>query len=449
MTRFAFAKKFSKTVDICAITIITIIGSTPWMLFNQKIGLAIIAPISLFVAFLFHDQYQQKETKKKYLFLYPAVLVSAQIVLIHFGVIPEGSPSHRFLFRTLLISILPIVFLINQKKQIRNVIAINVLILFIGLLVIEGTLTVVSPKRSEQNRWSDLASQFDESPTPETNPVISMDGQHRATTGQPQEFKQRLFFYGGSTTFNREVSDQDTFPSQTQNLLNQIGSNVKVENRGTIGASAVDLLRFLQADEIDLVNSYIGDSDRGLRQGDIVIFYIGVNEAKNAIFYRDPITRLSLRFPTFEGASNWVFKHTNVGYTLNNLLAIGQASIDENNLAETKLSLEAARNFVVDRGGIFMAVIQPHVFTRLDPLPYEKEIRISMGEFPDSIDSVYPQLTTIVSSIDHSANAQHIFDGLRDSPYFDWCHVDKLGNRYVAEFMAKVINPFIIRPIGS
>jgi hypothetical protein len=438
----ALTKRLSKAIDICSIVVITIVGSIPWLLFNQKIELAIIAPFSLFIVFFVHDRYQQRDSKNKNV-LFIAVLVSVQVVLIRYGVIPEGSANHRLLFRTLLVSVLPIIFFVTQSKKVRNVIAVNILILFIGLMVIEGTLTVLSPKRSEQNRWSDLASQFDESPVPETNPVISMDGQHRVTTGQPKDFKKRLFFYGGSTTFNREVSDQDTFPSQTQNLLNQANLMVRVENRGTIGASAVDLLRFLQANESELVNSYKGDTRRGLRRGDIVVFYIGVNEAKNAIVYRDPITRLSLRFPTFEATSNWIFKHTNVGYAINNLLAIGQASINEENLVETKQSLETARTFVTDRGGIFIAVIQPHVFTRSNPLPYEKEIRNSMGEFPNAVESIYPRLAEIVLSVENSADARQAFDQLSTSPFFDWCHVNKLGNKYVAEFMSKVVRQYL------
>jgi len=329
------------------------------------------------------------------------------------------------------------------------VIAVNVLLLLVGLLVVEGTLTLLSPKKSEQSRWSDLASQFSEAPIPETNPLLSMDGQYRLTTDQPKLFTQRIFFYGGSTTFNREVSDGDTYPSLTQKLLNQEAGIVKVENRGTIGASAVDLLRFLEADESESVASSNGETIQGLRKGDIVVFYIGVNEAKNAIVYRDPITRLSLQFSNFETVSNWVFKHTNVGYSLNNLLAIGKASIDENNLDETRLALETAESFTTDRGAVFISIIQPHVFTKSNPLEYEQAIRVQMNQFPDEIDAVYPRLADLVMSFKNAADARDIFDNLKSSPYFDWCHVDKLGNKNIAEFMSKVVKPFIIEKGGT
>ena len=445
---FSHSKKFSLFTNIGSLIIIAIIGSTPWMLFSQRLILALLTPLALFTALIISDRYQDKKSRIR-IILPSALLVLIQILQIHYGVIPEASPNHRTLFRVLLISIVPLIFVICQKVTVRNVITANVIVLLVGLVAVEGTLTVLSPKTTEQNKWTGLASQFDESPKPETSPTISMDAQHRLTTDQPKSFTQRVFFYGGSTTFNREVSDQDTFSSQTQKLLNQTNSLVRVENRGTIGASAVDLLRFLQAEESDSANSSIGDTSRGLGRGDIVVFYIGVNEAKNAIVYRDPITRLSLQFSTFESASAWVFKHTNVGYLLNNLLAVGKASIDENNLAETKLVLDTAESFANDRGATFIPIIQPHVFTKSAPLEYEQAIRAQMNQFPDEIDKVYPRLVDLVLSFENAADARHIFDDLKTSPYFDWCHVDKLGNKNIALFMSKVVNPFIIEASGS
>lgn len=445
---FSHSKKLSIFTNIGSIFTITIIGSTPWLLFSQRLILALFTPLTMFTAFIYSDRYQSKKSPVS-IVLPLALLILIQILLIHFGVIPEASPNHRTLFRVLLISIVPLMFLINQKPKVRKVIAVNVLLLLVGLLVVEGTLTLLSPKKSEQSRWSDLASQFSEAPIPETNPLLSMDGQYRLTTDQPKLFTQRIFFYGGSTTFNREVSDGDTYPSLTQKLLNQETSIVKVENRGTIGASAVDLLRFLEADESESVASSNGETIQGLRKGDIVVFYIGVNEAKNAIVYRDPITRLSLQFSNFETVSNWVFKHTNVGYSLNNLLAIGKASIDENNLDETRLALETAESFTTDRGAVFISIIQPHVFTKSNPLEYEQAIRVQMNQFPDEIDAVYPRLADLVMSFKNAADARDIFDNLKSSPYFDWCHVDKLGNKNIAEFMSKVVKPFIIEKGGS
>ncbi len=227
---FSLSKKFSLFTNIGSLITIAIIGSTPWMLFSQRLILALLTPLSLFTALIISDRCQDKKSRIR-IVLPLALLVLIQILQVHYGVIPEASPNHRTLFRVLLISIVPLIFVISQKVTIRNVITANVIVLLVGLVAVEGTLTVLSPKTTEQNKWTGLASQFDESPIPEANPVLSMDGQHRLTIGQPQEFEKRLFFYGGSTIFNREVSDQDTFSSQTQKLLNQTNSLVRVKNR--------------------------------------------------------------------------------------------------------------------------------------------------------------------------------------------------------------------------
>jgi len=190
MSIFSHSKKLSIFTNIGSIFTITIIGSAPWMLFSQRLILTLFTPLTMFTAFIYSDRYQSKKSLVR-IVLPLALLVLIQILLIHFGVIPEASPNHRTLFRVLLISIVPLMFVICQKPKIRNVIAVNILLLLMGLVVVEGTLTVLSPKKSEQNRWSDLASQFSEAPIPETNPLVSMDGQHRLTIDQPKLFTQR------------------------------------------------------------------------------------------------------------------------------------------------------------------------------------------------------------------------------------------------------------------
>jgi hypothetical protein len=72
-----------------------------------------------------------------------------------------------------------------------------------------------------------------------------------------------------------------------------------------------------------------------------------------------------------------------------------------------------------------------------------------MNQFPDEIDKVFPRLADLVLSFENAVDARNIFDNLKTSPYFDWCHVDKLGNKNIAVFMSKVVQPFIIDESGS
>ena len=447
MSRFYHSKTFSLLINFVSIITITFIGSTPWMLVSQRIGLALLTPLTLLVVFVLFDRHQSKKSSTRTaLALVPLILI--QILLIHFSVIPEASPNHRTLFRMLLVSIIPLMFLITRKPQIRRVIAINFLMLLMGLVVVEGVFTVFSPKRSEQIRWSDLASQFSDAPVAEASPVVSVYEQFRKTKFQPELFKNRILFYGGSTTFNLEVSDGDTYPSLTQKLLNQETDKIKVENRGIVGATTKDLASLLtiyEADDASLSGPDKGHIVSKIKAGDIVVFYVGVNEAKGAIVYRDPITRLSLQFSNFKAVSSWLFKQTNVGYLLNNLLAVGKPTVDEIYLAETEAALKSASDFVTERRAVFVPIIQPHAFTKSSPISYEQAMRTHMGQFPEAVDSVYPRLADLVLSFENGADGRSIFDSLNSSPYFDWCHVNQVGNQKIAEFMSKVLKPFITK----
>jgi len=308
---------------------------------------------------------------------------------------------------------------------------------------VEGALKLISPKVQDKAKWSEIRSEFDEAPTSENNPKITITNYGRKTTDHPIIATNRILFYGGSTTFNSEVSNSFTYASITQRLLNRDGRNFSVENHGVVGAAVEDLTpMFLDKEGDDQVAQglYRNQIRPRIKGGDIVIFFIGVNESKNAMMYRDPITRLSYRFKNFATANDWLFKKTNIGYVLNNLLSLGKYSINEEYLLKIKSDLERISVFVSNRGGIFIPVLQPHAFTRSDPLPYELAIRNYMGEFPGAIDSIYPRLAQIVLSIDNSVDARGTFDQLEKSPFLDWCHVGRLGNHEISKFMFQTIS---------
>ncbi len=418
------------------------------MLLNQNVFLALVAPLTLIIVFFLNDKFQDKKSTIFCIVFSLIAFILVQSLLIFLDVIPEGSPNHRMLLRCVLVSIIPLIFLTARRQAIRNIIAINFLVLLLGLVLAEAAMTVISPKRVEQQKWSDLVSQFSDAPKKDENPTISMEDQYRLVTGQPTIWRQRIFFYGGSTTFNGEVSDEDTYASQTQRMLSIKSNSVKVENRGFVGAAATDLaflLEIYEADDTDLTGPFKGHIMQRIKRGDVVVFYIGVNEAKTAIVYQDPITRLSLKFPKFGETTNWFFKRTNIGYALSNVLTIDAPTIDENSLAETKTALESANKFVTERGGVFIPVVQPHAFTKSKPNSYEQAIKTHMGKFPEAVDSVYPRLADLILQFENSADGRKIFDKAMSSPYFDWCHVNKKGNQDIAEFMANVLEPFIIK----
>lgn len=397
-------------------------GAVPWVLFGARLELALISPVLLFVMFTVNDRFS-----KKYLpFVSLAILIVAEIVLVRMGAIPEGSQSYRLIYQSTLISFLPAVFILTRAQKIRNVVASNLVLLSLGLVVVEVAISFVAPKQIVEDQLIELGGKFSEAPAREVEPKITFDELNdelsiRTTTDQPESYSHRVLFFGGSTTFDAEVSDQYTYSSQVQRLINDSGYQIRVENHGLTGAAAIHLTR-----ELRKVKIY---------EGDVVVFLIGVNESKNSVVSKNLIRRLAMRFENFDRFSSWIFENTNTGYLLNNALDVGKLSIDERSILDTENALRDAKEYVGNQGGVFVPVIQPHAFTKKEQLPYEVALIESMGDFPDSINSVYPRISEMILGYENSLDAKNIFDDLSTSPYLDWCHVDKLGNERIAEFM--------------
>ena len=160
-------KKFPASLRfkaICSTLIVSAVSAIPWMLLNQNVFLALVAPLTLIIVFFLNDKFQDKKSTIFRIIFSLIVLILVQTLLILLYVIPEGSPNHRMLLRCVLVSIIPLTFLVARRQAIRNIIAINFLVLMLGLVLAEVAMTVVSPKKVEQQKWSDLVSQFSDAP---------------------------------------------------------------------------------------------------------------------------------------------------------------------------------------------------------------------------------------------------------------------------------------------
>ena len=93
-----------------------------------------------------------------------------------------------------IVSLLPFLYLVTRNQKVRKIVAVNALVLIVGVFVIEGTLRVISPKKIEQDKWSELLSKYAEAPKPEVDPVISEIAYGRITTDSPKTYDHRIFF---------------------------------------------------------------------------------------------------------------------------------------------------------------------------------------------------------------------------------------------------------------
>jgi len=101
-------------------------------------------------------------------------------------------------------------------------------------------------------------------------------GKRRTTDGpDPAKAKGRLLVFGGSTVYCSEVPDSLTLCSCLQRLLNEQGQgHYQVEN---LGATTVTIKQQLARLKLEMIEP-----------GDIVVFYDGVNDVIQSIFYNNP-----------------------------------------------------------------------------------------------------------------------------------------------------------------
>ncbi|MBI5713095.1 MAG: SGNH/GDSL hydrolase family protein [Chloroflexi bacterium] len=112
-------------------------------------------------------------------------------------------------------------------------------------------------------------------PNDQQGKYINVSNGKRRTAFQPIEVKNKVYLFGGSTIFSGEVPDEYTIASRLQQLLNtKFADRFTVENYGSTSvtlAQQFERLRTLQ-----------------LAPGDVVIFYDGVNDVTQAIYYGHP-----------------------------------------------------------------------------------------------------------------------------------------------------------------
>ena len=132
----------SRSMNLLSAFIVALIGAIPWVLFASLINLAVLAPLSLFIVYLICDKYEFKYS----FILVPLGLIAYGSLLIKHGALPEGSQSYRFLIRLAIVSLLPFLYLVTRNQKVRKIVAVNALVLIVGVFVIEGTLRVISPK---------------------------------------------------------------------------------------------------------------------------------------------------------------------------------------------------------------------------------------------------------------------------------------------------------------
>ena len=353
-------------------------------------------------------------------------------LVIRLGALPEeGGEGRRVKVAVVVWTVGLAVGLVGGRS--RRVLAANLVALLVMLAIGEGLVRIAAPQEREEARWADLAARYPEAPRPVPSPVVTMVGDRRLTTDQPLERRRNVVLFGGSTTFAAAVDDGDTWASVLQRRLVEEGLEVRVENFGVQGAAVMHMLPWVERE--------LGTT---IRRGDVVVVYAGVNEAKNAaLFNRDALSRLRVRFPRLDGRLSDLFRNVDLGYLIERSLSTGGFVIEDSSFANTSSGLVQMRRLVDGVGARMIVVLQPQAFVRSRPTPYEEAIRASMGRFPEAMDEVYPRIADILLSQPGAIDGRAIFDTFDGSPYLDWCHVGVEGNRAIGEWMYDRLLPIL------
>ena len=263
---------------------------------------------------------------------------------------------------------------------------------------------------------------------------IKITDGRRVTAGSNGLRKQRVLIFGGSTVFCAEVPDLLTSSSQLQQLILKNSFDFDVLNYGIPGLRIENQFNILK-------------NVPDLGSGDIVVFYDGVNDLIRA--FEEGLNRHKNNFPwrqlndfsfAVEKRSS-LFKHLSISGYVDNIgianayLDSGASQyIDANWLKYDELSRELVRK----TGADFVHILQPNWLT------YKK---ISESKSEDKRFSDMRLIQEIFKSI--AAQNPGIFDfseslnPLEDTPYFDWAHLDEIGNKKVAEEMFVVLEPLL------
>jgi len=273
----------------------------------------------------------------------------------------------------------------------------------------------------------------------------------RVTTDGPPDSKRRILLFGGSTLFGQEVPDEHTIASYLQRMVNDAGLQWRVANYGLPGMNA--------SQQVSILKTVT------LREGDIVIFYHGVNDIYYVVFggasdgwipgvpnFR-PIQELN---SWAQWMKQWHARLKNYSHTADLALDIFDRSVPTTisnedvlgrglEVAATRFraALKEAQGIVVTSGAEFEHYLQPTIYDVDQRSSYESGLLTHYLETPPGVDIAfekgYPKLLEVSLELQiEGISFMDIRDALdRRHEYgeifLDFCHLNHVGNWLIAQ----------------
>ena len=264
---------------------------------------------------------------------------------------------------------------------------------------------------------------------------IKIENGRRVTIGSTGLRQKRILIFGGSTIFCGEVPDSLTVPSQLQKIVLDNALDIDVLNFGIPGMRIENQFRNLKTVE-------------NLGPDDVVVFYDGVNDINKVYEFgldrrnnRTPWRQINKLFSELENRS-WFIRYLaptvyveSRGIGQDFLSSQAKQLVADNWLAFDKF----ARNYVEDKGATFVHILQPNLLT------YSKASDIGkVRQKWSDMQAIENELISYATETNKIKDFTPILDNLDTTPFFDWAHLDEIGNKKVAEEMFAVLKPIVL-----
>lgn len=251
----------------------------------------------------------------------------------------------------------------------------------------------------------------------------------RVTTDSPAVSKKRIIIFGGSTVFCGEVPDNLTSCSLLQTKFNDNDISATVINYGRHGSTLQNRLLYLERAEFN--------------RDDLILFWFGVNELgwklmegkTNIPFFIFLLNRVSDGFKFF---SKYLALCTFFSQ-LFDYLFLTPVSRNYSHL-DLKRSLEKLKHLSQLRGFEYRVFLQPNLLTKTD-LTHREQVLIELflsgrrGRITKRLlEKNYPKFRSLLDGY-RGIDASGVFLETNQEVFVDWCHLNSVGNKIVAEFI--------------
>jgi lysophospholipase L1-like esterase len=295
--------------------------------------------------------------------------------------------------------------------------------------------------------WNVLEKTGDISPKDFSGRYFNTSDGIRKTCFQPEKFENKVYIFGDSTVYGSEVPDEHTIPSQLQIHFNKFyPEKYIVLNYGITSFSSDKQLKMLKT-----VND--------LKQGDIVIFYEGINEVFVNIFYAN-INSSYMKFVQNDlDALSWLLKImvalsersyfaklflNPVDYAVPEHLSddVFVKKMTEQTRPGFTRDIIAAHSYSTKSGAQFFHFLQPHFFADDTYTEYEEKIKNNKYLTPTGIEGSFKkgyevlqkanaELAESMNSVDLTEILNEHKDG--EEYFLDYVHVNHSANKIIAE----------------